>query len=235
MAKSALLEVTATRHTVARGLRIAGELLGLFAASVFLCYVMQRLHQANLSALFLLAVLIIAARHGLWPSVLTSALGFLALNFFFTAPYRSLRVTDEGDIATLIFFLAVAILGGNLASRLRAAIRRRDQALERISNLHNISNSIAGATAGPEILQTLVDHLAATLGAETLVITQAAGQDPRVIAASGETNAPNADAPVRRRRIRGVLGRTRTGTVGRLIRQHSLNTRMPGWQSVAPT
>lgn len=164
--------------------RVAAEIGVLLIAAVFLGYVMQRLHHANLSVLFLLVVLIIAARHGLWPSIVTCALGFLAFNFFFTVPYRTLRVTEEGDIATLVFFLAIAILGGNLASRLRAAIRRRDQALERISNLYDFSHRVAGAPSAPSIRQTLADHLADTLEAGVMVLEQEPDAGARLLAAS---------------------------------------------------
>jgi two-component system sensor histidine kinase KdpD len=167
-----------------RQLRVAAEIAGLLVAAVFVGYALQRLHHANLSALFLLVVLIIAARHGLWPSIVTSALGFLAFNFFFTVPYRTFLVTEEGDIATLVFFLAIAILGGNLTSRLRSAIRRRDQALERISNLYEFSHRIAGAATKGDILQTLVNHLSATLDAETVIIEQEPGAEPDIRVAS---------------------------------------------------
>lgn len=153
-----------------RQVRIATEIVGLIVAAVFLGYLLQRLHHANLSVLFLLVALIIATRHGLWPSIITSVLGFLAFNFFFTSPYGTFLVTEDGDIATLVFFLAVAILAGNLASRMRTAIRRRDHALERISNLYDFSHRIAGASTNDEILNTLVDHLSATLDSDVAVI-----------------------------------------------------------------
>lgn len=173
-------------------LRVSLEITGLLLAAVFLGYLMQRLHHANLSILFLLVVLIIAARHGLWPSVVTSALGFLAFNFFFTAPYATLRVSEEGDIATLVFFLAIAILGGNLASRLRSAIRRRDQALERVSNLYDFSHAIGGAATRPEILQTLANHLSATVGVPAAIRNPDDGL-PMLLAASRSPHAPTGD------------------------------------------
>jgi len=173
-----------TRGSGAHLAQVAAEIAGLIVAAVFLGYVMQRLHHANLSVLFLLVVLIIATRHGLWPSVVTSLLGFLAFNFFFTVPYGTFRVTEEGDIATLVFFLAIAILGGNLASRLRAALRRRDQALERISNLYDFSHGVSGAASARAILQTLADHLAATLDAGIAVLELHPETESTLLAAS---------------------------------------------------
>ncbi|HSN50889.1 MAG TPA: DUF4118 domain-containing protein [Woeseiaceae bacterium] len=178
---------------IARHLRTAAEIAGLLAAAVLVGYVLQRLHHANLSVVFLFVVLIIAARHGLWPSIVTSALGFLAFNFFFTAPYRTFLVTEQGDIATLAFFLAVAILGGNLAARLRTAIQRRDQALDRISNLYEFSNRITGATTSRDILETLVEHVSGTLEIPALVVERSASGDLAVRAAS-PSPPPTADS-----------------------------------------
>lgn len=169
---------------IARYLQTAAEIAGLLASAVVVGYVLQRLHHANLSVVFLFVVLIIAARHGLWPSIVTSALGFLAFNFFFTVPYRTFLVTERGDIATLAFFLAVAILGGNLAARLRTAIQRRDQALDRISNLYEFSNRITGAATTGDILETLVEHVSGTLGAETVVVEKVPSGDMAVLATS---------------------------------------------------
>jgi len=190
MERSALIKTTSGVDPAAGYVRIAIEIVGLLTAAVFLGYVMQRLHHANLSALFLLAVLIIAARHGLWPSIATSALGFLAFNFFFTTPYQTFMVTEDGDIATLVFFLAVATLGGNLASRLRTAIKRRDQALDRISNLYDFSNRMSGAATVQDICQTLVDHLAETLDAGVAIISRSADEASTIVTASHAPGAP---------------------------------------------
>ena len=44
---------------------------------------------ANLSLIFLMAVLVVAIRFGLWPSVYTSLLSFFVYNFFFTEPHHT--------------------------------------------------------------------------------------------------------------------------------------------------
>ena len=51
---------------------------------------------ANLSLIFLMAVLLVAIRFGLWPSVYTSLLSFVAYNFFFTEPHHTFIVTRRG-------------------------------------------------------------------------------------------------------------------------------------------
>ena len=54
---------------------------------------------ANLSLIFLMAVLLVAIRFGLWPSVYTSLLSFVAYNFFFTEPLPHLHRRAPGGRA----------------------------------------------------------------------------------------------------------------------------------------
>jgi len=193
-------------------LRLAGEISALVVTAVFVGYLMQRLHHANLSLLFLLVVLITAARHGLWPSIASSVLGFLAFNFFFTVPYGTFLVSEDGDIATLVFFLAVAILSGNLASRMRTALTRRDQALERISNLYDFSHRVAGTASASQVLQTLVDHLSGTLEAATAVLYRDEKNRPKTAAASRKPYAATReDLDALRALERGAGGESGTG------------------------
>ena len=77
----------------------------------------------SLALFFLVGVLVVAARFGLWPSIYASLLSFLVYNFFLTQPYYTFHVADQDVILTLLLFLAVAIVTGNLAARLRAQAR----------------------------------------------------------------------------------------------------------------
>lgn len=121
---------------------------------------LQRLPHANLSLLFLTGVLIVAMRYGLWPSVYASILSFFVFTFFFTSPYLTLTIRDEGDVATLVFFLVMAAITGNLASRLRDAMAKREAAVNRTTLLQELTRLVAGAATEKQVLQILVDRLA---------------------------------------------------------------------------
>jgi two-component system sensor histidine kinase KdpD len=127
--------------------------------------VLRRLPHANLSLLFLLAVLIVAAVWGLWPSIFASALSFLALNFFFTAPLYTFTVEEEGDLASIIFFLAMASLTANLAARMRSEMAANEAALGRVSILLDFSRRMATAVNSEEALTACVDTLGHVTGA----------------------------------------------------------------------
>jgi two-component system sensor histidine kinase KdpD len=126
--------------------------------------VLRRLPHANLSLLFLLIVLIVAAVWGLWPSIFASALSFLALNFFFTVPLYTFTVEEEGDLASIVFFLAMASLTANLASRVRTEMAANEAALGRVSTLLHFSRRMATAVDTEEALGACVETLSHVTG-----------------------------------------------------------------------
>lgn len=107
-------------------------------------------------------VLLVAIRHGLWPSIYASLLSFLIFNFFFTAPVYTFKVSEEGDVATLVFFLLMASLSGNLAARMREAMTKREAAQRQTELLQAFTGKAAGAATREQVLQILVDHLGVT-------------------------------------------------------------------------
>jgi len=141
----------------------------LVAVAIGVGSVLRRLPQANLSLLFLLAVLIVAAVWGLWPSILATVLSFLSLNFFFTAPRYTLTVEEEGDLASIVFFLAMAALTANLAARMRNEMAESRAALERVSALLDFSGKMSSAVSVDDVIKALTATIARALRREAVV------------------------------------------------------------------
>ncbi|MCP1314473.1 MULTISPECIES: ATP-binding protein [unclassified Halomonas] len=80
---------------------------------------------ANLSLVFLSAVLACAILASGYAAVLSALVGFVTFNFFFTEPRYSLLVAEREQLLTLCFFLLVALVVGRVAGE----SRRRMQAL----------------------------------------------------------------------------------------------------------
>lgn len=141
----------------------------LVAVAIGIGTVLRRLPQANLSLLFLLAVLVVAAAWGLWPSIFATILSFLSINFFFTAPRYTLTVEEEGDLASIVFFLAMAALTANLAARMRSETAESRAALERVSALLEFSGRMSSAVSVEDVLRALTATIARTLGRKAAV------------------------------------------------------------------
>ena len=74
---------------------------------------------ANFSLVYLLAVLIIAIRRGIKPSLFAAVLSFGCFNFFLVEPLYTFLISDPRELPDLIIYLIVAALTGQLAARAR--------------------------------------------------------------------------------------------------------------------
>ena len=151
----------------------------MVVVAVGLAFVLHRvMPHANLSLLFLTGVLVVAASAGLGPSLLGSVLSFLAFNYFFTKPYYTLQVADDGDVATLAFFLVIAALTGNLAARMHRENFMRQAALQRISRLYDFSRQMSSAVGTEVVPEALAQHLQQALDRPVCVLLADAGNPP---------------------------------------------------------
>lgn len=104
----------------------AGYVLAVLASliAVALASLGERwLQLDDLSLVFMLAVLLVAAHTRTGPAVLTALLCFLAYNFFFIEPRYTLYIHARHGVATVVAFLAAALVAGRLASRLAMQVQ----------------------------------------------------------------------------------------------------------------
>jgi len=167
--------------------------VGVVLVAIGVAFLLHRLMpHANLSLLFLTGVLIISARTGLGPSLVASILSFLAYNFFFTPPHYTFEVADDGDVATLLFFLAMAAITGNLAARMYREMAERRMSLQWISNLYTFSRRMSSAAGTTEVVNALADHLGHSLDRSIIVLIANADGQPVINASAGEfTSLPD--------------------------------------------
>ncbi|CAG0937983.1 two-component system, OmpR family, sensor histidine kinase KdpD [Gammaproteobacteria bacterium] len=85
----------------------------------------------DLSMVFLVAVMLVASRTRMTAAFITAALCFLAYNFFFIEPRFTFLISAQRGVATVMLFLAAALIAGRLASQLR-----RQVVALRASNAH---------------------------------------------------------------------------------------------------
>ena len=139
------------------------------AVAALVALLVQRLSHPNLSVVFLCAVLAVAAVWGRWPSIYASLLSFVVFNVFFTPPLFTLRVADDGNVATLVFFLAIAALAGNLAARARTQMRLHRDGLQRMSRLFDFTHRLSATARADAVAHALASELANEFGGRVLV------------------------------------------------------------------
>ena len=106
----------------------------------------------NVDLVFLTAVVGVAARYGLWPSLLASVAASLCYNFFFLPPVYTFTITDPTNIAAFFFFMLIALLVSNVAARVRS---QADTAIGRVrttESLYAFSRKLAGTATLDDVL-----------------------------------------------------------------------------------
>lgn len=111
---------------------------------------------ANVSMLYLSAVLLSAVRHGLGAGVASAVAAFLASNFFFTEPRYTLNVSHWHDFVALVLFLVVAITTGLLAGRIRDQVRGAESRMTALQTLYDFSRRLGATRTADALLHAVV-------------------------------------------------------------------------------
>ena len=105
----------------------AAALGGVTLVSLFIGFVLGQVNLANVSMLYLLAVMAAAIGFGRGPAIFASVTAFLIFDWFFVQPVHQLTVSDPGEWVSLLFFLLTASVTGQLAADQRERAREAQQ------------------------------------------------------------------------------------------------------------
>ncbi|MFK8252940.1 ATP-binding protein [Ancylobacter terrae] len=123
-----------------------------------------------ITAIYLTAVLVVGANYGLAASLVATALGSIAYNFLYTAPYYTFAVSNPEDVVSILVFLVGAIFTGTLAGRLTAQVQSMRVAQRRTETLYDFARKIAAASSFDDVLWAGAYHIAATLDCRSLIL-----------------------------------------------------------------
>jgi len=125
-----------------------------------LCWAMfERFDRSNLIMVYLLGVAFVATRFGRWPAVTTTCLSVAVFDFFFVPPYLTFAVSDTQYLVTFGVMLAVGLLIGTLAARLRRQADAAGQREHRTRVLYAMSRELAGLRKIEEIRRAVGRHV----------------------------------------------------------------------------
>jgi two-component system, OmpR family, sensor histidine kinase KdpD len=106
----------------------------------------------NVDLVFLTAVVGVAVRFGLLPSLFASVVGSLAFNFFFLPPVYTFTITDPANVAAFVFFIAVAIAVSHVAARGRSEAVVAQERVRSVESLYAFSKKLAGVGTMDDVL-----------------------------------------------------------------------------------
>jgi two-component system sensor histidine kinase KdpD len=124
----------------------------------------------NISLVYVVPVLVAAARHGLVPSLWVSGLSVLSFNFFFLPPLYEFTITDPANVVALFFFMFVAVAASALGTRTRAQAEAARREARTNAELYAFSRKIAGVIDLDDLLWIVVTHLARLMNAEVAIL-----------------------------------------------------------------
>jgi len=124
---------------------------------------------ANIVMIFLLVVALVAMRLGSGPAILAAFAGVALFDFFFVEPRFSMAVVDAQYLITFAVMLAVALVIGQLAARLREkallAARREDE----MRALYDMAKQLSGAIAAQQVADIVRRFLRSRLEVEAVL------------------------------------------------------------------
>ena len=124
----------------------------------------------NVDLVFLTAVVVVAVRYGLLPSLLASVAASLCYNFFFLPPVYTFTITDPTNVAAFFFFMLIALLVSNVAARVRT---QADTAIGRVrttESLYAFSRKLAGTATLDDVLWATAYQIALMLKVRVVLL-----------------------------------------------------------------
>jgi two-component system, OmpR family, sensor histidine kinase KdpD len=106
----------------------------------------------NTDLMFLTAVVGIAVRYGLWPSLLATVASSLCYNFFFLPPVYTFTITDPTNVAAFVFFTIVAVVVSHFAARGRTRTVAAHERVRVVELLYAFSRKLAGVGTLDDVL-----------------------------------------------------------------------------------
>ena len=147
---------------------------------------------ANIVAIFLLTVVLIAVRFGRGPAALAAVLGVGSFDFFFVPPRFSFAVSDVQYLLTFAVMLAVGLITGQLTAGLRFQARVASHREERAGALYEIARDLSGAVQIEQVVKISDESIGRTFRASAaLLLPDPSGK--LILNVTGEGSPPAAD------------------------------------------
>ena len=168
------LRARSRRKSPARGLSFTRHdsafVLLATALAVAVSWVAERwVGLDDLSMVFIVAVVVVAARTRMVAAMSTAMLCFLAYNFFFIEPRFTLDIGARQGVTTVFLFLAAALVAGRLAAKLRMQVVALRAANTHATALQALGRQLASAADLGQVVSAGRSALQAAFGAPAWV------------------------------------------------------------------
>jgi two-component system, OmpR family, sensor histidine kinase KdpD len=139
---------------------------------------------ANLIMVYLLGVVMVAARYGRGPSVLSSFLSVVLFDFCFVPPRFSFAVSDSQYLVTFAVMLLVALVISRMTASTHHQAKIALHRERRIASLYAMSRELAATRGEENIVRIAVKHLGEGFEAQAVVLLP--NETGRIVYPKGE-------------------------------------------------
>ena len=129
----------------------------------------------NVDLVFLTAVIGVAVRYGLWPSLFASLAASLCYNFFFLAPIYTFTIADPTNVAAVVFFTIVAVVVSNVAARTRVQAVAAMARARTTESLYTFSRKLAAVGTLDDVLWATAYQTASMLKLRVVLLLPEGG------------------------------------------------------------
>jgi two-component system sensor histidine kinase KdpD len=124
----------------------------------------------NVDLVLLTAIVGIAVRFGLWPSLFASVVASLGYNFFFMEPLYTFTIADPTNVGAFAFFIVMAVLVSNLAARVRTQALAAMGRARTTESLYSFSRKLAGVGTLDDVLWAIAYQTALMLKVRVVLL-----------------------------------------------------------------
>ena len=133
-------------------------------------FVQPLLGLENVDLIFLTAIVVVAVRYGLWPSLLATVAASLCYNFFFLPPLYNFMITGPTNVAAFLLFTILAMVVSNLAGRGRTLTVMTQERVRSVESLYAFSRKLAGAGTLDDVLWATAHQIASMLKVRVVLL-----------------------------------------------------------------
>ena len=124
----------------------------------------------NIAMVYLLAVVLLAARYGRGPAVATSVLGVAAFDFFFVPPQLTFAVSDVQYLLTFAIMLSVGLVISGLTASVRLQARVAGHRERRTALLYAMSRELAATRGLDNMARVAVRHVSEVFDSQVAIL-----------------------------------------------------------------
>jgi two-component system sensor histidine kinase KdpD len=124
----------------------------------------------NVDLVLLAAIVGVAVRYGLWPSMFATVCASLSYNFFFLPPIYTFTIIEPTNIAAFLLFTIVALIASSLAGRGQYQTTAAHERIRSVESLYAFSRKLAGAGALDDVLWATAYQIASMLKVRVVLL-----------------------------------------------------------------